>query len=366
MSTKSPVATRADYAWLAAIIALLAVVHFIVGRLPCVGDETRYAFQGVGLYSSGSFYPQATLWRPFAAASGCGNGGVLSQPTAPGRPLQTISTSVLYGAALRTVGIEGARWLNFIVGCVGLSLLYFLLMRRFRASGGASWAARIAVASLALTLPFVPYLQLIYPETLLFTAVSGALYALLRRFRYAGLAAVIALPFLHERALPLAMGFFVVLLLQMAHDRAPIAFIARVCALFAAGMALLAATQLWALRIAFRLRISSLLALDLHRVRAHRNATLRCSPRRDSLHTAPHRCRRRIAARCVTARSCMFGRTRALCNLLRDVHVVDRAGIVDRALLGRRAAVSRDWALLLALQCQALVGMATGPPTPSS
>jgi hypothetical protein len=236
--------TLADRLWLVAIFLVLAGVHLIAGRLPCTGDEVRYAFQGVGLYSNGSFYPEPTVWRHFAAASGCGNGEVLAS-NQPGRPLQTISPSLVFGAALRLGGLEAARWLNFIVGCVGLALLYFTLKLRFPNRTGASWAAIATVVAMAISIPFVAYLQLIYPEILLFTVVTAALYALIVRNRYATLAAVVVLPFVHVRALPLALAFFAVMLVQMARDRLPIAVWLRTCTLYAAGLGIFAATQFW-------------------------------------------------------------------------------------------------------------------------
>ncbi|HTU71654.1 MAG TPA: hypothetical protein VMF11_15235 [Candidatus Baltobacteraceae bacterium] len=221
----------------------MAGIHLAVGKLPCAGDETRYAFQGVGLYTNGSFYPDRAVWKRFADSSGCGNGGVL-QSDHRGRPLQTISASVIYGAALRVAGLEGARWLNFAVGCVGLTLLYVLLWSLFpRRTGGPSAAAIVSFAAIALSLPFVPYLQLIYPEVLLFTAVAAALYGLTRRRYYLTLVAIVLLPFLHVRALPLSLIFFLVLLVQMRRDKTAIAIRWQFLALYAAGMAIFAASQ---------------------------------------------------------------------------------------------------------------------------
>jgi hypothetical protein len=237
--------TLTDRLWLGAIFLVLAAIHLIAGRLPCTGDEARYAFQGVGLYSNGTFYPQATVWKQFAEANGCGSGGVLASDHRD-RPLQTISPSLVFGAALALGGLEAARWLNFIVGCIGVTLLYFILKVQFpNRTGGARWAAIVTVAAIAVSIPFVAYLQLIYPEILLFTVVTAALYALLVRNRAAMLAAVVVLPFVHVRALPLALAFFAVMLFEMARDRASIAIWLRACTLYAAGLGIFAATQYW-------------------------------------------------------------------------------------------------------------------------
>jgi hypothetical protein len=235
----------ADRLWLIAIFLLLAGIHLIAGRLPCTGDESRYAFQGVGLYSNGTFDPEPTVWKRFAATSGCGSGGVLPSDQ-PGRPLQTISPSLVFGAALRLGGLEAARWLNYIVGCIGLALLYLMLKSQFpNRTGGTSWAGIVTVAAIAVSIPFVEYLQLIYPEILLFTIVTAALYALPVRNRSVALAAIVVLPFVHVRALPLALAFFAVMLFQMARERLPIAIWLRTCALYVAGLGIFAATQYW-------------------------------------------------------------------------------------------------------------------------
>ena len=234
-----------DWLWLVAIFLVLAGIHLIAGRLPCTGDEARYAFQGVGLYSNGTFYPEPAVWKTFAAANGCGSGGVLTSDR-PGRALQTISPSLVFGAALRLGGLEAARWINFIAGCLGLALLYFMLKVQFpNRTGRASWAGIVTVIAIAVSIPFVEYLQLIYPEMLLFTIVTAALYALLVRNRSAALAAVVALPFVHVRALPLALVFFAVMLFDMTRDRVSIAIWVRTCALYVAGLGIFAATQYW-------------------------------------------------------------------------------------------------------------------------
>ncbi len=231
--------------WLVAIFVILAAIHLAAGKLPCTGDEARYAFQGVGLYTDGGFYPKPSVWKPIATASGCGNGGVLASDT-PGRPLQTISASLAFGGALRLGGLQAARWFNSIVGFAGLALLYLMLKIRFaNPAGGASWAGVGAVAATAVSIPFAPYLQLIYPEILLFTTVTVGLYGLLVRNRYATLTASIVLPFLHIRALPLAIALFVILLFQMARERRPRGIVVQICALYIAGFGLFALSQYW-------------------------------------------------------------------------------------------------------------------------
>ena len=238
-------ATLTDRLGLLAIFLVLAGIHIIAGRLPCTGDEARYAFQGVGLYSNGTFYPEPAVWKRFAAANGCGSGGVLPSDH-PGRPLQTISPSLVFGAALRLGGLEAARWLNFIVGCIGLALLYFMLKLQFpNRTGGASWAGIVTVVAIAISIPFVEYLQLIYPEILLFSIVAAALYALVVRKRSLALAAIVVLPFVHVRALPLGLAFFAVMLFDMRRERVPIAIWLRRCTLYIAGLGIFAATQYW-------------------------------------------------------------------------------------------------------------------------
>jgi len=237
------IGSSVDWLWLASIVLALTCVHLVAGKLPCTGDETRYAFQGLGLVADGSFYPEPKVWERFSAASNCGNGGVLPSDQR-GRPLQTISASVVFGPALRVGGLEAARWLNFVIGCAALALLYVTLKMSFaKRSGGGRLSAVVAVGAIALSIPFAPYLQLIYPEILLFATVTAAVYGLASGRRYVTLASAVLLPFLHVRALPLAVALFAVLLFQMARDRVPPGIWTRTCALYAAGFGIFAALQ---------------------------------------------------------------------------------------------------------------------------
>ncbi len=234
-----------DWLCLVSMFFVLAAMRHVAGQLPCTGDEPRYAFQGVGLYTTGGFYPKHTRWERFATQSGCGNGGVLRSDT-PGRPLLTVSPSVIFGPALQFGGLEAARWLDFVVGCSGLALLYFVLASVSPNQNSRSrFAALGATAAIAFSVPFAPYLQLIYPEMLLFTAIAAALYGLLVGNRYATLFALVVLPFLHIRTLPLSLTFFAILLYQAVRDRTSRAQVWKICALYVAGLGVFAVTQYW-------------------------------------------------------------------------------------------------------------------------
>ncbi len=223
---------RTDWLWLVSIFLVLAGVHLMVGRLPCTGDEARYAYQGVGLYTNHHFNPEPDAWTRFASANGCPSIGRASSSQTD-RPLQTFSTSLAFGSML-LFGLEAARWLNFLVGCAALALLYLLLKQLYpNRNGGQSVAGIATICSVALSIPFVEYLKLIYPEMLLFAVATAALYGLLLRRRYVATAAAIVLPFLHIRALPLSIAF--VALQNRLRD----------WGLYAVGIAIFAATQLW-------------------------------------------------------------------------------------------------------------------------
>ncbi len=223
---------RSDWLWLVSIFLGLFGVHLLVGKLPCTGDEARYAYQGVGLYTTLQFNPAPEQWMRFASANGCPSIEVANSSQAH-RPLQTFSTSLAFGSML-LFGLEAARWLNFLIGCAALALLYLLLKRLYPGRNGAQSAAGIAsIAAIAVSIPFVEYLKLIYPEMLLFAMATAALYGLLLHKRYVATVAAIVLPFLHIRALPLSLVF--VALQNRLRD----------WALYSVGLAIFAATQIW-------------------------------------------------------------------------------------------------------------------------
>jgi hypothetical protein len=213
----------ANIAFLIALFSILTAVELSAGPLTWTGDEPRYVYQGLGLYTNHSFFPAEPLWRRFVRQNG------FTPETAPylgatGKPLQVLSSSFVYGAALGAIGLEGARWLNFALGCCGIALLFFFL-RSQPPSGAknAGMGAALAVTAISLSLPFIAYQKLLYPETLLFVTVAVALSALLARHRYLLLLCIVMLPFVHTRALPLSVAFAALLLLQMRRAGSPLA-----------------------------------------------------------------------------------------------------------------------------------------------
>ncbi|HEV3153070.1 MAG TPA: hypothetical protein VGZ02_04645 [Candidatus Baltobacteraceae bacterium] len=213
---------------LAAVFALAAIIRLAAGPLLFTGDEPRYAFQGLGLYSNHAYYPTLQLWRTFLHA----------KPHAPvtyfgvlKRPYNTLAPCILYGPLLVWFGLNAARWLSYVIACAGIAVLYVTLRRIFTAHG--RWPAAVTIGAIALFIPLLPYMQLIYPEALLFLLVSLAFWALLaRRPGWTCLFAVL-LPFAHPRVFPLACTFAIVAAID-ARRELPV----RKTALLAAGYVL--------------------------------------------------------------------------------------------------------------------------------
>ena len=164
----SPVAAKRSSALYPLLIAaVLAVLLIKAGPLTWTGDEPRYVYQSLGIMEQHKFYPTEKRWGEFVAQN---NGSIATFPYygITTKPLQAPFLSVLYGPALLALGLEGARWANFVVGCAGLAVLYFLLKTQFP---DTSRLSRIAVPfstlAIAISLPFIAYLKLLYPENLI-------------------------------------------------------------------------------------------------------------------------------------------------------------------------------------------------------
>jgi hypothetical protein len=202
--------SETDWFFLIAICCTLVFIQFTVGPLYWTGDEPKYTFQGLGLFTNHQFYPSRSTWDTFLHANGL-KSEYISDLMRP--PYQTLSPSVAYGAVLSRFGLEAARWSNFAIGCSGTLLLLLLLKAGFAKDvRPPRYALYLALATVSLSLPFVEYLKLLYPEVLLFVVIAGALYSLFAGYRYITLALVVLLPFVHLRALPLAVAFGALLL----------------------------------------------------------------------------------------------------------------------------------------------------------
>ena len=147
------------------------------------------------------------VWNAFVRRSG------LPPSTYPfarvaGAGAPSLGPSAVYGLPLRFFGLEFARWCNFAIGAFGLFALFALLRRRF--SSGASTSPAVAAGTLAIvafSIPFTEYVRLIYPETLLFSTIAFALYALAANRRMAVVIAAGLMPFEHARGLPISLAF---------------------------------------------------------------------------------------------------------------------------------------------------------------
>ncbi len=224
--------------WLAIalIIVGLGVVGATVRPMAFTGDETRYAAQGVALFTTGTIHPDARAWTAFVERSGL----------SPARyPLASVSAvapaigpSFAFGAFLRLAGLDGGRWAAYVACCIGIFALYVFLRSLVRPP-----IAIFTTVMVTFSLPLVAYARLVYPDVLLFALVSVAFSLLRSERRFASVVVASALPFVHVRASLLAAAFVAIAILDAARHGAPRSKIVRLAAFFAAAMLLLATVQ---------------------------------------------------------------------------------------------------------------------------
>jgi hypothetical protein len=216
------------------LLAVLAIVHVFIATLAFTGDEPRYVSQGVALASAGHLQPSAALWDAFLARSHLALADYPYAATA--YPAPALGPSIVFGPLLILGGLGVARWFAFAIGCLGIVTLYRTLL--LVTDGGPHRAAALALAFSCLSLPLLAYLRLLYPEVLLFAAISGASYGLIasRRSPVALLAGL--LPLVHVRAFPLSVAFFALLMWDMLQANGRRSDALRLTAIYCAGLAL--------------------------------------------------------------------------------------------------------------------------------
>lgn len=224
--------------WLAIAFLLvgLGAVGASVHRMAFTGDETRYAAQGVALYSTGTLHPNAPTWMAFLNRSGL---SPAAYPLASvGANAPAVGPSIVFGAFLRVAGLEGGRWAAYVAGCVGIVTLALLLQSLAR-----PWIAIFTIAMVTFSLPLVAYVRLIYPDVLLFALVAIALSLLRTERRFASVVVASGLPFVHMRASLLAATLVAVVIFDAARHGAAWPKLVRLAAFFAAATILLATIQ---------------------------------------------------------------------------------------------------------------------------
>ena len=237
-----------DCSFLALVFFGLLIIHIVVSPLAWVGDEPSYCFQGVGLFSNLTFLPSDARWHDFLARSDLAAPGTNAGQTLVGKPYRSLAPSLVGGAALATLGLEPARWLNCVLGFVGIVLLLSILKSSFGGTAdpwrSAGLPAYFSITATAFSLPLLAYLKLLYPEVPLFVAVCATFASLRARASHQTIAWAVLLPFVYIRALPLAFGFAGLTLLQQYRNGARPRVLLSLVALFVSGLSLFAFYQL--------------------------------------------------------------------------------------------------------------------------
>lgn len=235
----------ADALFLALVFSALTVVQVVTAPLVWTGDEPGYSFQGLGLFSNFTFRPSDARWHEFLARS-----HLTAPPRAGqqlGEPFHSLAPSLVGGPALATLGLEPARWLNFLLGLIGIGWLFSILKSAFARNDDAKRAAGLpvylAIAATAFSLPLLAYFKLLYPEVPLFVSICGAFASLRARASYRTIAWSVFLPFVYVRALPLSAGFVALALLEQYRRGARFGALFSLATLFLAGLALFAVYQ---------------------------------------------------------------------------------------------------------------------------
>ncbi len=217
------------------LLGALAAVHLIAGPLAFTGDEPRYASEGLGLYSTGTVHVSKDDWNKFLVKSKLKEAAYLyAEVTRDNAP--SFGPGVVFGAILRLGGLEAARWMNFLIGCLGIVALFKVLRTQFSSQQALDAATITSIFCVSLSLPLIAYLRLLYPEVLLFTVTTFALSGMSTRRNLSTILAAAILPYLHIRALPLSVAFVVLALWDSWTSRRAHAIIARDLALYVVAL----------------------------------------------------------------------------------------------------------------------------------
>jgi hypothetical protein len=198
------------------LITLLAMLRALTPQLFFTGDEPHYASQAISLFSH--FFPILdvhTLWHRFLTAS-----GIFPSPipdTEIGAPLeyrQSLITSLVFAVPLVLFNLQAARWFDFALAVIAILILFQIVSSTsFARQNNVS--ARVlnvlTIAGTTLSLPFLAYSDLVYPEILLLLAVCVTLRFLQLGAVNSTIVSAVVLAFIYVRALPLSLALFIVL-----------------------------------------------------------------------------------------------------------------------------------------------------------
>ncbi|MBD2577179.1 hypothetical protein [Oscillatoria sp. FACHB-1406] len=193
------------------LLLSLIIIHILIEKLICTGDEPTYIYQGLGIFTNLKFYPSEATWANFLEKHEFNffTFGKLDKPR------QTIASSLLYGSLLANFNLEIARWANFTLGIIGIICLYNLLNSYFNDfKNNNSYFSELTIASISFSLPLIAYLKLIYPEVMLMSCITLSLFFINKDKKeefelfnqYLSLFFAILLPFIHIRCLLVSLG----------------------------------------------------------------------------------------------------------------------------------------------------------------
>ncbi len=196
------------------LFTLWALHVFFIQRLNFTGDEIRYVSYGLGVCEGEGFYASGKTWNAFLETFPSWGVQKESPSLAKGGLIHSVVYPLIGALAIHHFQLDGARWVSFGVGCLGMGILFFALRRRFPAT-----AVLGAMAAILFSCPLLFYFRLFFSEIMLFCVNCLLLYLLTlgecrsAKRLYGMSAFLFVFPFLHlKMSLEAAVAFCVLLL----------------------------------------------------------------------------------------------------------------------------------------------------------
>lgn len=190
------------------LILCLMLLHVYTGELILTGDEPRYLYVSVSIWEANNLILPLSDWVQWQLTHS------LPGNIPADRGIHSVIHSALISPLVGLGGLAAGRWGQFAVGVFPLLVVLAKYPNLLKID------ALLWVSIYAISLPFFPYLRLLYPEIWLFCLLSLVLIGLsgtklTKRGAWILFALIISMPFFHVRMSLVALALGAVLLYRV-------------------------------------------------------------------------------------------------------------------------------------------------------
>ncbi len=203
-------------------LALWCMHVFFIQNLNLTGDEVRYLAYGLGISNGEGFCASDESWRRMLEDGKIRGVSETSPTQVKGQVIHSVVYPLIGAFFIGAWQLDGARWLSFAVGLVGMMALFCAIRARFSEN-----ISLISLAAIVFACPLLFYFRLFFSEIFLFMLNSIMLWIIIKEKHRSFVTALCSIlfictfPFVHLKLSLECVAFFLIVFFHFCNSGAP-------------------------------------------------------------------------------------------------------------------------------------------------